>query len=310
MKIFILGAGALGSLLGARLSKKNEVLLYSTNQKHMQEIKDNGLKIEELNNEIQTYNLRVLLDPEKLNFSPDLVLVTLKTYATYRGVKYIKNKLKGDPLYLTLQNGIGNVELLCSLLSKDRVIAGITAQGATFVRPGYIRHGGNGVTYIGEIEGDPTERIHKIVENFNQCGIKCSETNETKKLIWQKLLINIGINAITAIARVKNGYISRSEYAREIAKLAVEEAILVAKKMGLDFKKDIFDEVIDVAQKTEKNISSMHQDVANKKPTEIDAINGAIVKYGEKFHIPTPTNKTLTCLIKLIEQKYMEEQND
>ena len=310
MKIFVLGAGALGSLLGARLSKNNEVILYSTNKEHMHKIKQDGLKIENLDGKIQTYNVEVVLDPEKLNFAPDIVLVTLKTYATYNGVNYIKNKLKGDPVYLTLQNGIGNVEVLCDLLPRDRVIAGITAQGATYVRPGYIRHGGDGVTYIGEINGEPTERIHKIVENFNQCKIKCFETNETNKLIWQKLLINIGINPITAIAQVRNGFIAKSEYARQIAKLAVNEAILIAQKLGLDFKEDIFDQVLDVAKKTEKNISSMHQDVKNKKPTEIDAINGAIVKYGEKFQIPTPVNNTLTCLIKLIEQKYMEEQNE
>ncbi|GAB6887205.1 2-dehydropantoate 2-reductase [Desulfothermus okinawensis JCM 13304] len=309
MKIFVLGSGALGTLLGARLSKKNEVILYSTNKNHMQEIRDNGLKIEELDGTVNTYDLKVVLDSEKINFAPDLVLVTLKTYSTYNGVKNIKDRLKGNPIYLTLQNGIGNVETLIELINRDRIIAGITAQGATFVKPGYIRHGGDGVTYIGEIDKDVTKRINDIVGIFNECRLKCFATNETTKLIWQKLLINIGINAITAIARARNGYIERSVHAREISKSAVSEAILIAKKLGLEFEENIFDVVLDVAKKTEKNISSMHQDILNKKKTEIDAINGAIVKYGEEFGIPTPVNKTLTGLIKLIEQKNLEEKN-
>ena len=129
-------------------------------------------------------------------------------------------------------------------------------------------------------------------------------------MIWKKLLINIGINAITAIARVKNGYIATSKYAREISEIAVKEAIEVANTMGIEFDKHIFNEVIEVAKKTSRNISSMHQDILNKKITEIDSINGAIVNLGKELGIPTPVNLTLTNLIKLIEEKHKEEETN
>ncbi len=309
MKIFILGAGALGSLLGARLSKTNEVLLYSTNKKHIRNIQKNGLKIEELDGKIDIFKLDAVFHKDQIDFDPDLVLITLKTYSLEKGLKDIYNKFSPDTLYLTLQNGIGNIEKICSFISKSYVIAGTTGQGATLIQPGFIKHGGNGITYIGEISGEITERINKIVENFNACDLETYVTDNIKNHIWKKLLINIGINAITAIAKVKNGYIASSKWAREISQDAVLEALKVARAMGIDIDNDIFELVVDIAKKTQKNISSMHQDIINKKQTEIDSINGAIVEYGKKFDINTPVNKVLTNLIKLIEEKQKEEKD-
>ncbi len=310
MKIFILGAGAIGSLLGARLSKENEVELYSTNEKHMRAIRENGLKIEELDGSITTYKLKTYTNIDEIEINPDLVLVTLKTYKTKDGLLTLVPRLNSRPIFLTLQNGIGNIERITELVPREQVIAGITAQGATLVTKGYIRHGGNGPTYIGEINGPITPRIKDIVEVFNKCGLNTYQTDDTEKLIWKKLLINIGINAITAIARVKNGYIATSKYAREISEIAVKEAIEVANTMGIEFDKHIFNEVIEVAKKTSRNISSMHQDILNKKITEIDSINGAIVNLGKELGIPTPVNLTLTNLIKLIEEKHKEEETN
>ncbi len=306
MKIFVLGAGAIGSLLGARLSKKNDVLLYSLDTKHMEQIKHHGLNIEELDGKVTNYKLDVITDINELKFYPDLVLITLKSYTTQKGVLAVRNILGKDAIYLTLQNGIGNVETLLNIIDRHRIIAGITAQGATLVKEGYVRHGGNGPTYIGEVEGEATERIYDIVKNFNDCGLQCFATDETEKLIWKKLIINIGINAITAIVRVKNGCVAESKWAKDISKMAVIEAVKIAKAKGIEFPHNIFDEVIEVAKRTSKNISSMHQDILNHNPTEIDAINGAIVRYGEKYNIDVPVNKTLTNLIKLIEEDVNE----
>lgn len=309
MKIFILGSGALGSLIGARLSKLNEVMLYSINKNHIEKINKHGLKIEELDGRVSTFKLNAVSNKDIIDFSPDLVIITLKTYSLEQGLLDVYKKFSSNCVYLTLQNGIGNIEKICSIVSESQVIAGVTGQGATLVQDGFIRHGGNGITYIGEISGEITERAKNITDNFNACGLETYSTDNIQSYIWKKLLVNIGINAITAIARVKNGYIAHSKWANEISRLAVSEAAEVAKQMGIDVDHDIFKLVIDIAQKTQNNISSMHQDIINKKPTEIDSINGAIVEYGEKLNIDTPVNKVLTNLIKLIEEKQKGEND-
>lgn len=309
MKIFVLGSGALGSLIGARLSKKNEVLLYSTNKKHIDEINKNGLNIEELDGSYTTYRIKGIYNREQISFTPDLVLITLKTYSLTQGLLDVYERFPPNTVYLTLQNGIGNIETICKYVKKSQVIAGSTGQGATFVKPGHIRHGGNGVTYIGEISGNSSDRIKYTVKIFNECGLEAYVTDNIHEYIWKKLMVNIGINAITAIARVKNGFIVNSKWAREISYLAVKEAVAIAKLKGISIKDNIFDLVLDIAKKTKNNISSMHQDILNRKQTEIDSINGAIVEYGKQLKIDTPINKTLTNLIKLIEERQKEEQN-
>jgi 2-dehydropantoate 2-reductase len=304
MKIFILGAGAIGSLLGARLSIKNKVIFYSTDTQHIRTIQKKGLQIQELNGTISNYKIKAILDLDELVLKPDLVLICLKTYSTKEGILSLKEKIKGTPIFLTLQNGIGNIEKISQIIPLKQIIVGVTSQGATLTKPGYIIHGGIGPTYIGEIDGLSSNRAENIVNSFNQCGLETYLSNNIQKLIWKKLIINIGINAITAITKVKNMYIAESNWAKKLSKQAVKEAIEVAKAKNIHFKEeDIFDEVIKVAKKTGKNLSSMHQDILNKKNTEIDSINRAIVELGKKYKIKTPINKTLTYLIKIIEEK-------
>ncbi len=306
MNILILGAGAMGSLLGARLSGTGaSVWLYSTDREHMEAIRKEGLYIEELDGTLGNFKLNTFHEIDRLPPNPDLVLVMVKTYSTETAVSNILKLRSPSTIFLTLQNGIGNWEKIAGITGKDSVIAGSTAQGATLAGPGRIRHGGNGPTYIGEPEGAPTDRVNRIVELFREAGFKADSSDSVERLIWEKLIVNVGINAITGLTGIRNGIIAQVEAATKVCTSAVEEAVLVARAKGIQIGMEMVERVVAVAKATARNRSSMGQDVDKKKRTEIDAINGAIVKFASEVGIPTPVNFTLTMLMKTLETNYL-----
>jgi len=309
MNVLIVGAGALGSLIGARLSKtKASVLLFSRDREHMEAIRRGGLNIEELDGTVRNYRLATCFKPEELPRDTDLAIVLVKTYETHNALSSVRNIRSTSTVFLTLQNGIGNWERIAEITGKEAVVAGTTAQGSTLVGPGLIRHGGNGPTYLGELSGQISDRVARIVELFREAGLDAKPSDEVEKLIWEKLVVNVGINAITGLTGIRNGIIAEWQEATDLCRSAVEEAILVAASKGFPLSMDMIERVIAVARATARNRSSMGQDVDNRKRTEIDAINGAVVGFGMETGIPTPVNRTLTSLIKVLEAQYTVTQ--
>jgi len=310
MHILILGAGALGSLLGARLSQADRVRisLLTTDRQHVLAIRQDGLTVEELDGSTRCYRLPAFDAPHTLEEAPDLVLVSVKTHSIEGAVSSVVDRCHAATLFLTLQNGIGNWERIARLVGEGSVLVGTTAQGATLLAPGRIRHGGNGPTYLGEPDGPPSPRVLAVVEKFRQAGLTAESREGMAQLIWEKLHVNVGINAITALTGIRNGFIAAMPVARELCRAAVEEAMLVARAKGFVMPEDMVERVLAIAQATAVNRSSMGQDVDHRKRTEIDAINGAIVALGEQLHLPTPVNQTLVQLVKILEANYLESE--
>lgn len=305
MKVLILGAGAMGSLVGARLSRTDaKVVLFSTNRRHMETVVRDGLIIEELDGSLTRFKLDACYRPEDIPWRPDLVIVLVKSYATQPAVASVKGLCRGSTIFLTLQNGVGNWERVAEQTGKDSVLIGSTAQGATLVEAGRIRHGGKGLTVLGEPEGEPSRRSHEVAELLRQGGMETQVSGEMELLIWEKLQVNVGINAITALTGIRNGVIAQSGEARALSTAAVEESVRVSRAKGFPIREDMVERVMAIARATAVNRSSMGQDVDRRKRTEIDAINGAIVRLGEELQIPVPVNRTLTQLVKILESQF------
>ncbi len=305
MNILVVGAGALGSLIGARLSKtRASVSLFNTNREHMEAIRHKGLDIEELDGTVSNYRIDSYYEVDKLPPLPDIVLVLVKSYVTQEAVLLVHGICSPSTVFLTLQNGIGNWERIAEITGRQAVLAGSTAQGSTLLGPGAIRHGGNGATYIGEPGGPTSERVGRIVEVFRESGMVTEPSDQVERLIWEKLIVNVGINAITGLTGVRNGSIAQVKEAAELCRSAVGEAIAVARAKGFPIGEEMIERVIGVARATARNRSSMGQDVDKKKRTEIDAINGAVVRFAEEAGISTPVNRTLTLLIKVLEAQH------
>jgi len=299
MHILIMGAGALGTLFGARLAQSDfQVSLISRNREHIHKIQNQGIILEELDGSESNISLPAFTEPGELSSPPDLVLVMVKSYHTADAVCAIRDKCHTQTVFLTLQNGIGNLEAMEGYVPRENILLGTTAQGATFPEAGRIRHGGSGPTIIGELSGEPTSRLGVIVDTLRESGFETRTTDNVWDIIWHKLLVNVGINAVTALLEIQNRWIAEDQEARQLCTEAVLEAADIASTQGVSVPESPADEVLNVARATSRNSSSMLQDIQKGKPTEIDAMNGAIAALGDKVNIQVPVNKTLTRLVK------------
>jgi 2-dehydropantoate 2-reductase len=237
---------------------------------------------------------------------PDLVMICVKSYKTREAGGSVVSMIGPDSKVLTLQNGIGNIEILEEIFGPEKVLGGVTAEGATLLGPGRIRHAGQGDTIIGP-SGGPESLVEKTVLALNKAGFKSRSEKNVQNLIWGKLIINVGINALTAITGLKNGRLPEFQGTKRVLTEAVKEAVTVAEARGIELPyPDPVDRVIGVCQATAGNIASMLQDVLKQRMTEIEAINGAIVREGEDMGIPTPVNQTLAHLVQTIQESYKE----
>ena len=303
-KISIIGPGAIGSLFASFFSRSDaEVWLIDIQPSRVEKIRRNGLTIE---GESGTSVLRprITLDPSEVG-PADLVIIAVKAYDTGAAAEEALPLLGEGTVVLTLQNGLGNVERIAEIVGRERLVGGTTAQGATVLEEGRVRHAGSGHTVLGDLVGSSNEKASALVGLLGLCDIEASITDDLDGLIWNKLIINVGINALTAITRMRNGELLAQEETRMLMAAAVAEAVAVAGAEGIGLSGGRhMDRVEEVCRATALNISSMLQDVLRRERTEIDFINGAVVSLGERLGVPTPVNQVLTHLVRTIEQSY------
>ncbi|PKN43668.1 MAG: 2-dehydropantoate 2-reductase [Deltaproteobacteria bacterium HGW-Deltaproteobacteria-18] len=301
METLIIGAGAMGGLFATLLAPLIPVSLFTTNAEHAETINRTGLTLTGMDGRVRRTSAKALTDPGQYGRRADLILLCTKARSTPQASEIAKQLLAGDGVVLTLQNGLGNLELIQAAVGTSRAAAGITAQAATLLGPGQIRHAGSGPTVLAAGTGQE-KKIAAIAALFNQAGISTSVTQDVDALLWSKLLVNVGINALTAVLRVPNGTLAEIPECEALMAQAVAEAETVARALGVSLSGDAqLERVKKVCAMTRKNQSSMLQDISKGRPTEIDVINGAVVRKGAEHGIPTPVNKLLTDLIKALE---------
>ncbi|MEM1513467.1 MAG: ketopantoate reductase family protein [Candidatus Thermoplasmatota archaeon] len=290
MKFIIFGAGAIGSLFGGLLSRKNDVLLVGR-KKHIEEIEKKGLKIEGVTEGI--FYPKTRWDGSKYDF----VILATKAYDTKLAIDEILGKFGKIPV-ISIQNGLRNEEIIAEKIGVENVIGATTTHGVIFLENGKIYHAGRGETIIGEMNGEISERIKKICEAFNECGIETKISNQIKKEKWKKAIVNSAINGLTSILRCKNGELVRNEYTKYLMEKICMEGIEVAKAEGIEIDEEIIKKAQEVAINTSENISSMLQDIISGKKTEVDEIIGEIIRRAKKHGINACINETIYALIK------------
>ena len=303
MKIVVIGAGAMGSLFGALLAESGEdVWLYDIWKGHVKAINEKGLSIER-EGKVRKVTVNATTDKGQIG-KADLAIIFVKSTQTADAARTASELTGNNGFVLTLQNGMGNADIIGEVIDTGRIIAGTTSYGATMLGPGSIRHAGTGPTVIGMWSGIHETGIQKIVDGFNKAGIITETVDDVRNVIWAKLLVNVGINAITALTGIKNGRILDLSVTKALSCAAVEEAMEVARAQGVEIPYDIVEHVFQVAEATKNNRSSMGQDVDKKRQTEINAINGAVVKEAQKLGINVPVNQTLTALVETLQAHY------
>jgi len=302
----MLGAGALGSTIGGTLAMGgNDVHFVDMWQEHVDLINKDGLH---MTNEKEDWYVRVDARTTADTIGEaDLVIVLVKSFATKQAVEQLKqtNVIGKNTLVMSLQNGLGNEETIASVIGSENVISGKTYVGGRLIQAGYISAGVQGKwTYIGELNGEITDRIQTVCNVFNDAGLLCEVSDNIKGLIWDKLLINVAAGALCGITRLPYGPLYEEDYIKDVAVAAIQEGIQVAKAAGVVLKSEdpqypwvAASEGLPGTFKT-----SILQSLELKRPTEIDFINGSIVEWGKKYGIATPVNQTLVACVKGIEK--------
>jgi 2-dehydropantoate 2-reductase len=291
MEITVLGAGAIGSLYGAKLAATNEVTLVGRAD-HVTAINAHGLRIAGIEQEV--LRIRATTAVERIGANA-LILLTTKVAGSAAALAPIAPLVRDDTIILCLQNGLGSEEIArASLAGRGIVLRGITQFGAIFASPGLIQYMAPGYTLI---EKHP--RSDALAGVLTAAGLDCRISSNIAHDAWHKLVFNCVVNPITAMLGCKVGGIANPELDR-LKRLVIEECLAVAATQGLTFEVDFLKEITEVFGPS-RNIASMLQDLRRGHATEIDYMNGAVAALGAAHGVPCPVNSALTAIIKAME---------
>lgn len=322
MKVCMLGSGSLGSSIGGTLAEAgNEVIFIDQWADHINEVNKNGLHMV---TNLDTDPGRFVKVIGKTNYDgigpADLVIVLVKSFATRKAIEEAKasSVIGPDTLVMSLQNGLGNEEEIIDVIGKDKVIGGKTYVGGVLLKPGKVLSTTQGKkTYIGEMDGTITDRIKKVAENLTKSGIETIVSDNIQGMIWDKLLINVATGAISGLTRLPyGGLYDTYEHEvlpelKETALEAINEGINVAKankiKLSTENAEEIWYKASAGLPPTFK--ASILQSIEKSAVTEVDYINGSVVRWGKRSGIPTPVNKTMVAGIKGLEFWFKNYQN-
>ena len=303
MKVAVIGAGAMGSVIGGRLAKDgHDVTLIDVWKEAIGSINTYGLKIEDKVAGIDTIKVRATDQPASVGVA-ELVLVFVKCYHTEAAVRNALPIVGPQTIVLSLQNGSGNGPRIAKIVGEEKLLLGVCYHSATVAGPGHVLHVGKGMTFIGELHGKMTERLARVAKVFNDAGIEVTTTPTVLKEIWSKLALNVCTLPTSALLRFYAPQLVQHEPMLDLMCALLGEVVAVAKAqdIALDFD-ERWDAITGLLKRCAPNAkSSMLQDVEKGRVTEIDVINGAIVEAGQRLNIPTPYNDAMVKLIKALE---------
>lgn len=306
MKIAVVGAGAMGSVMGSLLAKAgNDVTLIDVWPEAIQRINADGLRIEDKAGKTETIRIPATDKPAEVG-PVDLVLVFVKCYHTEAAVGNAAPLLGPGTVVLSLQNGWGNGPRISGIVGPERVILGVCYHSATVAGPGHVLHVGRGMTYIGELDGKMTERLAGIADVFSKAGIEVTTTPTVLKEIWSKLALNVCTLPTSALLRFFAPQLVQYEPMLELMRALLRETVTIAnaQKISLDFD-ERWEAITGLLKRCGPGAkASMLQDVEKGRQTEIDVINGAVVEAGRRLQIPTPYNDAMVWLVKSLEETF------
>jgi 2-dehydropantoate 2-reductase len=304
LEIAIVGAGALGCAIGGTLARAgHRVTLINRNRAHVEAINASGLRMRTPAGYVAVPT-RAVVDASGLR-PVDLVVVLVKSFHTREAMAMSRSLVGPSTSVLSLQNGLGHEEILAEIVGRDRLIAGKTYVGGVMLGPGEIIAGVDGKeTVIGELDGSVTTRVEAIAQAFTAAGLATEVSTNIVGTIWDKLLVNVSTGAVSGITRLPYGALYELPEIEGVAIAAVQEAMAVAAASGVKLTtRDARSAWLKASAGLPPDFkTSMLQSLEKASVTEIDFINGAVVRWGERCGVDTPVNRTLVACIKGIER--------
>lgn len=302
MKIAIIGAGAMGSIYGAYLSRANEVCLLDKNAAVVDAIKEKGLILQEDGKDL-VFRPEARLSSAEM--APvDLVILFVKALYSEAALAENRHLIGKDTYLLTLQNGSGHEDILQTVANSDHIIIGTTEDNGAVLAPGYVRHGGCGRTNIGMADGSMAAILDQLKENFDRCGFTTKIHQNIQQLIWDKLFTNISLSAVTGILQVPMGFIAEDSYAWELTRQLAEEALQTAKAMGLSFdEEEVLEKIRQTSLNNPQGCTSIYADLKNGRKTEVNTISGSVIKAASRYGVEVPAHRFLVNFVHAMENR-------
>ncbi len=309
MRIAIIGAGAIGSLFGARLKNSgNEVLLVDRDSRTVSEIRSRGVRLRLSDGKTSRVHVPIKQAPASLR-DFEQILFAVKAYSTEEAARQQRTLVKPEATIVTLQNGLGNLEALARCFGKGRVVGGSTTEASLLLGPGWVAHAGGGRTVVGELNGTRSKRCLNIVGMFQEAGFETELTRNVMGVVWAKVIVNSAINPVSALTRLRNGQLAGEEALKDLMLRTLSEGVETSRAERVKLEPEgVALLLFRILRATAQNQSSMLQDVVNERRTEIRQLNGAIVEKGRRHRVSTPYNELLTSLILGLERSRVKER--
>jgi 2-dehydropantoate 2-reductase len=298
MKIVIVGAGAMGSVFGARLAESGcETVLLDVRADVVEAIESSGITVRRDGTE-RRVPVRATMDAASVG-RVDIALIFVKSFHTLAAAKSIRPVVQGSTIVATLQNGLGNAQILTGIFDPSQVVQGVTAESGTSLGPGVVDHPGSAATYVGPIEGDSLVASERFAEVLHAAGFDAQATPAIETEIWKKLIIGASTLPAPALLGLACGPLMAEPHMRQLVDDTTREVVAVARALGHDIDADeriayIHELLLAVPDAK----GSMVQDIEAGRRTEIHMINGGIVREGEAHGVAVPINRTLVALVK------------
>lgn len=306
MRIVVIGAGAMGSLYGGLLARNGvDVVLVDRWEAHVRAIRAHGLHLDGITGDLNI-TIEATMAPDA-GFA-DIALIQVDTNATRSAAETAARALKPEGWAITLQNGVGNLEILHQILGQDRVLGGLSYHSALVQGPGHVSHTHAGPTWLGELDGSISKRATMFSELLASAGFAPVVVDNIEGHIWSKFIHNAAINPICAVLGQRVGEIPLTREADALQSKIIEEALAVVRAKGIALTDPDPMKTIKEFCKTKFNKPSMLQHMEAAKRTEIDALNGAVVREGENLDIATPYNRAVMWMVKGMERQRIRER--
>ena len=301
MRTYMIGSGAMGSVYGGLLARAGfDVTLIDIRQDHIAAVQSKGVIVEGVPGR---HVIRVAAQTSASGLAPaDFAIVFTDANATKEAARIAKQVLKPEGFAMTLQNGIGNVEALIAELGEGRVVAGVTMNSGAFPEPGRVQYTNAGVTSIGELNGATTARVQEVAGMLNKAGIETKIVADPMAEIWSKFILNCAINPLTAVTGLRSGEMYRTPEVNALQDRVLDEILAVVERKGVRLAEPNPRKKIKDHCQGRYNRPSMMQHIEQGRRTEIDALNGALVREAKALGIPVPYNEAVVAVVKGLEK--------
>lgn len=300
MKIAVLGAGAMGGLFSAYLSRHHEVTVIDVNAALVDKVNAEGLEVREPDGSSQLYHPHATLSTEGME-PVDLVVVFVKAMFSEGALRNNRSIIGPDTYLMTLQNGSSHEDTLGKFVDEEHIIIGTTQHNASVAGVGVTNHGGSGITHMGCVTGSAA-RLQKFADAFTECGLEADTSDGVQRMIWNKMFTNVSASVLTGILQVPLGYISQNEAAWAMCCQLIREAVDAAAGLGMEFDYDEkVAEVKAVCDRSPNGLTSIYADLRDGRRTEVDTISGSIVRAGKKGGVATPSHEFAVQMVHAME---------